>query len=282
MSVDTIRPGWAALLVLLFSLSTNLIGAEQYKVRLTRPYKVGYEFDTEATVSSKRAVGETVTSFSGQLYGTIKVLAVNEKTGGVTQLQCTVVRLTRDGKEIYEGGVVIVAQKVNYQDVITVNGQPAPAETVEVLDPMLNLSDPTSTVSDDQAGGTDQPQPVGVAWPINKRYSAQQALESGLHISPSTVSGESKITKIRSAAGSDAMVVHMIETYQIAPHKLPGKVPILGGSVTMTEDLVLPVDIQQPMLSMTGDEHLSEILLKHGQITVTHDIHMTRSDQPKK
>lgn len=282
MSLRSFHPGWVVWGTLLAVVAGNLAAAEQYKVRLVRPYKVGYEFDTEATISYKRAVGGNATSFTGQLYGTMKVLAVNEKTGGVTQVQCTVARLTRDGKELYQSGVVLVAQKVNHADVITANGQPAPAEAVALLSPMLLLSDPAGTVSDDQAAGTDQPQAVGVAWPINKQLAARQANEAGLFTSAASVSGEGKIVKIRSGAGSDAMVVHCAEAYELEPRTKPGMAPVLGGSVSASQEIVLPTDISKPMISVTADLKLSEILLKHGQTTLTADIHITRSDQPKK
>ena len=110
MSLRSFRPAWIAWGLIWMAGAGHLAAAEQYKVRLVRPYKVGYEFDTEATITYKREVGGNVTSFTGQLYGTVKGLEVNEKTGGVTQVQCTVARLTRDGKELYQSGVVLVGK----------------------------------------------------------------------------------------------------------------------------------------------------------------------------
>lgn len=284
MSLRFFRLACVAWGILWVAGAGHLAAAEQYKVRLVRPYKVGYEFNTEATITYKRTVGENATSFTGQLYGTVKVLAVNEKTGGVTQVRCTVARLTRDGKELYQSGVVIVATRPNHSDTldITANGQSAPAEAVALLSPMLLLSDPASTVSDDQVIGTDQPQAVGVPWPINKQLAARQADEDGLFTSAASVSGEGKLVKIRSGAGSDAMVVRCTEAYQIEPRKKPGMAPVLGGNVSASQEIVLPTDISQPMISVTVDLKLSEILLKHGQTTLTADIHVTRNDQPKK
>lgn len=284
MPLRSFRLAWVGWGILWMAAAGPLAAAEQYKVRLARPYKVGYEFNTEATMSYKRVVGGAATSFTGQLYGTVKVLAVNEKTGGITQLQCTVARLTKDGKELYESGVVIVAKRPNHADTleVTVNGQPAPSESVAVLSPMFALSDPASTISDDQALGTDQPQAVGVAWPINKALAAREVMEDGIVISPATISGESKIVKLRSAAGSDAIVVRSTEAYQIAPHKKPGKAPVLRGSVSGSQELVLPVDTSQPLISLTVDLHVDETILKHGQTTLTDDLHVSRNDQPKK
>lgn len=178
----------------------------------------------------------------------------------------------------------IVATRPNHADTldITVNGQAAPPESVAVLSPMFALSDPASTISDDQALGNDQPQAVGVAWPINKQLAAREVMEDGIMISPASMSGESKIAKIRSGAGSDAMVVRSTVAYRIAPHKKPGKAAVLGRSVTASQELVLPVDTSRPMISLTVDQHVEEIILKRVQTTLTDDLHLTRSDQPKK
>jgi hypothetical protein len=257
--------------------------AEEYKIQFVRPYKVGDEYKTQTTVFIKRGVGGNNVAFTGELHGAVKVLAVNQKNGGVTKLQCTPDKLTRDGKNVFPAGVVIVAEKANQVEAMTINGRSATPAEVELLRPMLGLSDPLVTISDDQAMGTGQPQAVGVAWPVNKPLMARQLAESSMAAVPASVKGESKILRITPAGGADAMLVRSAVTCDLMPHKNPGKVPILRGNVSINQEILLPVDTSKPPISATGEMRLSEVeLTRHGQATISVDIQLTRSDQPKK
>lgn len=284
MSFRSIRIAVVALVIVLLGGWGNAArAAEGYKVQLARPSKVGDEFTTEATVFVKKGVGGNNTAFAGELHGAVKVLAVNEKTGGATKLQLTVAKLAKDGKAIYPAGAVLVAERADQNYTVTANGQPASPEAVELLRPMLGLADPSATVSDDQSIGTNQPQTVGVAWPVNKQLVARQVAENHVAAIPASVKGESKIVSVKTVDGVEAMLVRNTLSYDLPPHKNPGKVPVIGGTMNVRGEILLPVDTSKQPISMTGEEQFREIeLTRHGEATISVDIQVTRHDQPKK
>lgn len=262
--------------------------AETHTVKLVRPYKVGSEYKTEATAFVKHWTGADVIASAGELRGTVKVLAVNEKTGAVTKLQCTVAKLAKDGKEVCPSGAVIAAERSPHQSsAITVNGQPVPPEVRELLGPMLGLGDPAATVSDDEVYGTDRPQTVGEARPIDKQLAERQVIEDArVPVAPGSARGETKIIRVKSAGGVDAMLVRLKLAYDLTPAKpaRPGTTPIEGGSVSDTFEILLPVDPSKPPISMTDDSRVSALITvpTHGQLTTHMDLQLSRHDEPVK
>jgi hypothetical protein len=262
--------------------------AETHTVKLVRPYKVGSEYKTEATAFVKHWTGADVIASAGELRGTVKVLAVNEKTGAVTKLQCTVAKLAKDGKEVCPSGAVMVAERAPHQpSTMTVNGQPVPLEVRELLGPMLGLGGPAATVSDDEVYGTDRPQPVGVARPIDKQFAERQVVEdTRIPVVPGSTRGETKIIRMKSVGGVDAMLVRLKLAYDLPPAKdaRPGATPIEGGSISDTYEILLPVDPSKPPISMTDDSRFSALITvpSHGQLTTHIDIQLSRHDEPIK
>jgi hypothetical protein len=259
--------------------------AEEYKVQLVRPEKVGREYRTDTTVFVKRVVRGQTAAFTGELKGTMKALAVNEKNGVPTKLQCTLEKFTRDGKDLYPQGIVIVGQKANHAETFTVNGQPVSPEGTEILRLIMGLTDPAITVSDDQALGTNQPQAVGVTWPVNKALVARQLDEGGMPAAADSVKGESKIVRVKPEAAVNAMLVRTTLTCDLLPHRnpFPGKAAIIGGSASVHQEILLPVDASQPMISATVDMQIRQSFLgRGGPFTISEDVQMTRQDQPKK
>ena len=69
----------------------------------------------------------------------------------------------------------------------------------------------------------------------------------------------------------------------LEPHENPGKAPVIGGSVNVNQELVVPLDLAKPMISITLDLRYTQIAqMRAGPITVSEDIQLTRNDQPKK
>lgn len=262
--------------------SGSVAAAEEFTVKLVRPHKVGDEYKTEISFSHK-SISTRITSFTGVLKGTIKVLAVNARTGGIGRLTCTVDQFTRDGVQVCPAGTVIEGQRAGRTAEFTINGRPADRNEISMLRPMLPLSDPNITVSDDNAGGAANLHPIGTPWPVNSAMTAKAMQQGGVPVSPDAVKGESRIVRVDMVNGIKAVVVQTKVTVNaIQPHASTGSLSVLGGNVTIDEEAVLPIDISLPQISYSSHTLMTETFSTgRGNLSVTIDNVMKHTDTPK-
>lgn len=256
---------------------------QEYQIKLVRPFKVGDQFKTEIKASVKRVVRLAPSNSTGELSGTVKVLAANEKTGGITELTCTIDKFTMDGKEPYPAGAVIAGKKSNHVTSFTINGQAASKEEKSLFLLMFSIADPDATVSDDRVFGVEQPQKVGAAWPINAETAAKGLTESDMPISSTAIKGKSVLLNVSGSGSTATMIIQStLSGRQLDPHT-NGKVSVVGGSFALEQEMEAPVDVLRPLISMTAKTRLTETFASRtGEFQIIEDAQLTRHDQPIK
>jgi hypothetical protein len=247
----------AAALAVCFS--ATVAGAQDYKIKLNRPSKVGDESTAHITTKFKQEMsGNPAGSqeFTVELQGTLKTLAVNDKTGAATKLSCTVKKLTKDGNELYPPGTVIVGEKVNKADTFTIDGNPVDAANVPALSAVLELADPDRSTTDDEIYGTDKPQPIGGSWPISADKMAAELTGEGLPVPAESLKGEVKLTDVTKVDNVDALMMNMHISADGFNSTVPGA-NITDGKLDVTGDSVVPVDESLQGLSLKVKMHMS-------------------------
>ncbi len=231
--------------------------AQEYRIKLDRPSKVGDEMLVHATAKSKEVreavVGgekrSRVEEFTAELQGTVKVLAVNAHTGSATKLSCTVDKLLKDDAAMYPPGTVIVGEKRNQADRFTIDGHPVRPGEVAALSAVMELTDPDRETSPDQVSGTDQPQKVGSKWPVNADRFADQNADSKLPIPAEDIKGQSTLVEVKKVGDVDTM---RVETHITADgFKTETPRATLTGKFDLVVSGVLPVDPNLPGTSMS-------------------------------
>jgi hypothetical protein len=238
--------------VVAFALTAR---AEDYKVVLNRPETVGQTYSIHA--SGQRIHDLTVDvpgtgpqkksdSFKGELLGTIKVLAIDDHTKQATKIQCTLDKLTRDGKSVLDAGTVVTAENATGQTVFTVNGNPVEAAVAPVLDLLLSVHK-LGSPSDDEVFGTDKAEPVGGTWPINTAAAAADAARNGLPITKENLHGETKLIGLKEVGGKQALEIAGDMSAENFSGPMPNGGKIESGSVKAHVTGLFPTDpAQQP------------------------------------
>jgi hypothetical protein len=83
---------------------------------------------------------------------------------------------TKDGKQAYPGGSVIVAEQKNGKPVYSVDGKEIGLQDFEMFSAVLESPGSDNAISTDKSLGTDKPQKVGDTWTINSEASAQDII----------------------------------------------------------------------------------------------------------
>jgi hypothetical protein len=249
----------AILSLLLTSVAAH---AENYKIKVSRTQKVGDEYTNTVMAEVSQSVTITVNGieapaksdkFKAECHGSVKVLAINEKTGSATKIRYQVDKMTKDGDEFYPQGTVIIAEKTGHDTTYDIDGDRPDAEHVAVLEELINISSTTDEYCDDQLIGTDKPQKVGDTWPIDPEKNAKDLSDDELMINPAHLKGESKLVEVKPVDGTDAMVISTTMNVDTLKNDLPNG----GGSITdgtMKLDLTqtLPVDESKQPLTMSA------------------------------
>jgi hypothetical protein len=278
----------ASILMLLAAASSGY--AQEYKVVLDRPEKVGQTYQIHGTGKSTQSVTVNVpgappqkedNSFSVQLDGTIKVLEVGEKTGEPTKIECTVSKCTKDEQSIVDAGSVITAETKEGKTAFTMNGMPVEPPVTQALEVILEVHQP-GTPSNGAVFGTDQPQKVGATWPINAEAAAVGAAKSGLPVSKDAIKGEAKLIGVKEVEGKKALEI--AASMNVA--NLSGNVPegkIDSGSITAQISGLFPVDeTAQPLSSnLTLTIHMKMTVNGPGGQSIGADTDVVRSNQIK-
>jgi hypothetical protein len=275
-------------------LSASFAAAQEYKIQFTRPDKVGDEFVADVSAKSSTKMDATVNgalqpikdeSFKAEMHGTVKVLAVNDKSGEATKVSVTIDKLTKDGNDVYPAGTVIIAEKTGPKASFQIDGKPAEAENVEVLDSVISVSDATRDNNDDALTGTDQAQKVGGTWPVNSDKLAKDMSSSGLPLTPDELKGESKLVEVKTDNGVEVMVVHTDVNADGIKKDMPDGSAISNGKMTAEVTYTMPTDTTLPLISGTEKTHIAmDINLAGGAGTakVVNDREVTKARSAKK
>lgn len=269
--------------VLIFSIAAK---AQTYKILIDRPEKVGDTYSINATgeVSQNATINvpgadpqKKSDAFKSELDGQIKVLAVDEKTGQPTKLQCTINKLTNSNQSVLDAGTVVTAEDTSGHTTFTVNGMPADPTVAQVLELFLNTHHPGDQ-SDDNVFGTEKEQSVGATWPIDTAAAAADAARHDIPISKDDVKGEGKLVSVKTVDGKEALEVHA----DMNVEKLRGDTPngkIVGGSMKVHLEGLFPTDKTRQALSMSQsmELHMQMSVPGPGGNQIAVDVDSTRS-----
>jgi hypothetical protein len=261
MRCSTLRFARCSIAILALLLTASAVRAEDYKVKLSRPDKVGDEYTNTVTAKVSQSMTLTVNGneapaktdkFKAECKGTVKVLAINEKTGSATKIRYQVDKLTKNGDELYPQGTVIIAEKIGHQTTYDIDGDRPDAEHAAVLDVVLDVNSTTDEYSDDQTMGTDKAQKVGDTWPIDADKSAKMLSDDELTIDAAHLKGESKLDEVKPVDGTDAMVVTTTMTADNLKNDLPNGATMTDGKMSIELTETMPVDASLQPLIMTA------------------------------
>ncbi len=285
MNIFNLNHSKFALLSVLFCAS---VYAQEYKIKLVRPMKVGDEcvitvaakLDRTIVINTNGQASPPQTDgFTAYLHGVVKVLEINQKAGVPTRITCKVDKLTKDGAELYAPGTVITAEKVDKKSVFTIDGKKVDSARSEVLEAVLDVEDPNRTTSDDELTGTDRPQKVGDTWPLHAESVAKDLAEHDMTVDPHTIRGECKLVEVTKLKNTQVLVIDTtIETDDLKG-KLPDGTAMTGGSVVAKLTYMLPVDgSAMPVQNKTQVKVVVKIDLPRGMgqavVTTGRDVKM--------
>lgn len=133
---------WCVLGVLVLPMSAARGQAQEYKIVIDRPEKLGQRYTIHATGRTKQTATMTApgaaprtqsAEVAVELDGTIKVLAIDEKSGKPTKLECTVAKCLKDQKPLIDAGAVLTAENKQGKMVFTKEGTELDPDTSGVL-----------------------------------------------------------------------------------------------------------------------------------------------------
>jgi hypothetical protein len=278
--------------VLLFSTFTD---AQEYKIKISRPAKVGDQYTTSVTASFKNDAVITLLGgappqnrnqeFTAELQGLVTVDEVGDKNSAPKKLTCKVDHFTKDGKDLYPAGAVIVAERKDGKPSYTVDGKAVAQQYVEMFSAMMDIPNPDKSVTEDQAIGTDKPQKVGDTWPIDPDAVAKDCSEDGMKTDAADVKGEGKLLKAKKLNGNPVLVI----SAHVNIDKFSLEIPMLGHAngdkMTVEQTMTLPADEAKPVVGDAEKVHLTmkvDLPNGAGTATFTGDREVTITNEPVK
>jgi hypothetical protein len=237
--------------------------AQDYKVSLIRPDKIGDEYANSVTARVTRTYVKVLNgeeqdeskdtkSFTAACKGTVKVLAVDDKGKFATRIRYQVDSLTKNGESMYPEGTVIIAKLLGSEVVFEIDGSQPDAVHAAALAVLLGLGRPNGVTNEDPSNGTDKPLKIGDTWPVNATKTTKQlGGENSLEITADELKGESKLVDVKDVDGQKAMVIKSNITADGFKKELPDGGWISDGKITSEINEVLPVDEKLPAISLS-------------------------------
>ena len=272
--------------------------ADTYPVKLDRRYRVGVEFTVDAKVDSDLIVRTSVdgraqpdrhVGFAAELAGTVRVLAVGERTGQPTRVRLTVGRATKDGVELFPAGTVIVADHTGPTATFTIDGVDAWLEEADALNLLVDVERADKPADEDALFGTPDPQPVGGHWGGDLPTMAASLTADGIPVSAAHLTVTSKLVKV--APGDDGKPAETIQTTYAADPLEVGQavigLTVTGGTTSGTCTQTMPVDGDRPVTSadihmagrLRGTAHVQAGTVT-AEITTVCNVHRTATPKP--
>jgi len=246
--------------------------AEEYTIQIHRPEKVGSRFLVDVTVTSSEqrkvvlsACGEgrdpkaVEVKWSAQLKGIMTVEKVNE-AGNATQIRIEVESFTRTADEFTEElekkGAVILARHFEgvdiYESLDVDTKKKSPINQrgkVESLGKLFTLGKMTTK---EAAYGTKDRQKIGDSWKVNGKAFAAVFSNQNITIDPNRIEGE--VTLVKALLVNNVPCLELNAQIKIAGIKLQGLPPnmrLLKNSITISDTLIRPVDVNRVGLRQT-------------------------------
>lgn len=235
--------------------------AEDYQIRLERPFKAGDVLQLVAkggeTESLRLSEGDKVlqdktSTLKVHVEAELEILAVDKK-GRKTQLALTIRKFSGsvDGKAVKPpvAGSVVIATSGTKKTAFELKDGKLPKDIERLLGFVIEThKESDKSPGDDEAFGTSARKKVGDKWPVNKAAIVKSLKGDGLTIKEGDVSGTVKITELRKVNGVPCL--HIESQFSVAglSPPLPEGAKILSakmGGSTMGD---FPVDLKLPRL----------------------------------
>jgi hypothetical protein len=237
-----------------------LVHADDYKIKVVRPDKVGDQYSSSitakfsvTTVNTKNGeeTDRKTDAFNASCQGTVKVMAIDE-AGVACKIRFEVESLTKGNRKLYPQGTVIIAKRENGETSFEIEGERPDDENAAVLNTLLEDVGRNHGLSNDAEGkAATAPQAVGSTWPlitgkIDDKFGGEDS-----PITPDLLKAEGQLVSVKNVDGKDVMVVESKITADGFKKDLEGRGSIRDGKLSVVVTDVLPVDETQPKLSST-------------------------------
>jgi hypothetical protein len=243
------------------ALAAPRLHAEDYKIKLVRPDKVGDEYassvtakfsKTTVTMKNGEETDRKTDAFTAACQGTVKVLAIDEKTGIADKIRFQVDSLTKASRDLYPQGTVIICKRSDGDTSFEIEGERPDEENAAVLHALLGDVGRNHGLTNEAEAKASQPQSVGSTWPINTEKIATEFAGEDSPITADELKGESQLVSVKKVDGKDAMVVQSkISAGGFKKDLDEGRGSISDGKLTVITTDVLPVDESLAKLSST-------------------------------
>jgi len=237
-------------------LATSAANAEElYDIKLSRPFKVGMQYDRQVTATMKQKTTLKIAGaqadrpreeeFQLELSGRFETLEVDDD-GHETQLAVTVEKFERIQDEkrepLAEPGQVIIARSEDGETQFSLkNGELSPAAQ-SMLPLVIDVHDPQSA-DDDDIFGTDEKQPIGGSWLIDSEVLARDFARQDLGtVDPADVKGRSTLVSIMKEDGTPCLHIQGELHVSRFGGQMKDGTRIAGGEMTAAFAGLFPID----------------------------------------
>ena len=235
--------------------------AQDYEIRLERPWKVGDKYHVSATgrQSEKMTVtvgGKVVQSkgreFSVEFESDVTIQAVDQKGRATKESHAIAKCIGASGgtrEALLAAGTVVVASVKGDDEVYEVDGRPVGGMAKKALDLLISLE--KGGPDDDEMFGTRERKRVGQSWGINAKLAAQDLGQSKLQVKPEDITGTVTVVKALSVGGVDCIQLRADLAIKGLRLPMPPGFTITRGAVKAQLVGTLPVDVSLPGLGGT-------------------------------
>ncbi len=235
--------------------------AEDYQVRLERPFKPGDvlglvakagQTRTERVSAGDKVVEENASALKAHLEAEMEILAVNKK-GRMTRAALTVHKFSGsiDGKAAgpIAPGSVVVATSAADKTAFQLKDKQLPGDVQRLLGMLIEAHKESDLdEGDDEVFGTSARKKVGEKWPINKAAIIKSLTRQELSIKEGDLSGTVRITELRKVNGVSCLhVAAEVNAVKFSP-PLGDGAKVLGAKITTRMIGDFPVDVTLPRL----------------------------------
>ncbi len=257
-----------------------------YSINLHRPYTAGQRFrltnDATREETIHGTLGEQLVDHQ-QHSTTIRITAIVEVLGVTPDRSPAALRYTVESASLsvdgaqgafLEPGAVIEVQTAATADaaVVSVNGQPAPAELLRELRTVLTLNH--GSASEDELFGTTTPRAVGETWQPDFSTIASDLARRTFLVDPARMTGAMRLVEHR--ADQSLLIEGRVDA---TGAQLTGGAPgttTTEGSLSIVTSRVLPIDVAQLALAESQTiELMLTMNVPTGAGTVLMQMHMT-------
>jgi len=257
-SSSVIGRGFFAIMVL--ALSVRLAQGEDCKVKPIRPVKVGEEYSSSVTAKFSKTTVTTkngeetdrkTDAFTAACQGSVKVLAINDRTGVATKIRFQVDSMTKSNRTFYPQGTVIIAERTGADANFEIEGERPDEDHAAVLNALLGDVGRNHGLTNESEGkAAAQPQAVGSTWTLSTDKILDQFSDEDLPITADQLKGESQLVSLKKVDDKDAMVVQSKITADGLNKDLDGgRGSMSDGKFSLVATDVLPLDESLPKLS---------------------------------